>query len=68
MPVSTYDLCPYFRLYWPNRCFIRRRQRPDGGLLVGAPRSGGMIFRMPCDRMPRWTHSASKSASAKPLS
>ena len=64
LTVSACHLYPYFRLYWPNRCFIRLRQRPDGGLSEGRPRSGGMIERMPCDRMLRWTHSASKSASA----
>jgi len=62
--VSTCRLCPYFRLYRPNRCFIRRRQRPDGGFSVGRPRLGGMIVRMPRDLTPLWTHSASKSASA----
>ena len=36
--VSTCHLCPYFRLYRPNRCFIRRRQRPNGSLSVGRPR------------------------------
>jgi len=66
--VSTCHLCPYFRLYRPNRCFIRRRQRPDGSLSVGLPRVAGMIVRMPCDLTLPWTHSASKSASAKCVS
>ena len=35
-----------------------------GGLSAARPRSDGMVERMPCDQMLRWTHSASKSASA----
>jgi hypothetical protein len=44
-------------LYWPNRCFIRGGTRPEGGLSIGRPRSGGMIVRVPCDWTPQWTHS-----------
>ena len=44
LTVSACHRCPYFLL--SNRCLIRRRHLPAGGLSEGRPRSGGISVRM----------------------
>ena len=57
-PLAVLALVPREPLLHPPPPLAR------GGLSDGRPRVGGMIVRMPWDRTPAWTHSASKSASA----